>query len=223
MKTSKSEFQKKFNSIAKNYDFISNTYTVKRRAESFDLNSDKLILETGSGSGLVTEFYDSKVISTDFSFEMCKQAKDKHNYVVCCDAEFLPFKKNVFDVIISAEMIYYLEKPEMFISYCCKILKNNGLLLFSFPNEKMTIVDKMRRVLRKLGFNKMYFDDGIRDFIKIDKLKFLLNNNNFQIISIEKQVLFPFFFLDGVNRFLEKTFLNYFSIFVIVRAKVKDI
>ena len=43
---------------------------------------------------------------------MCRQTKIKRENVVCCDAEMLPFKLEQFDAIISAEMIYYLDKPQ---------------------------------------------------------------------------------------------------------------
>ena len=220
--TSKSEFQDKFNSIAKNYDLISNPYTVQRRSESLKLESSKLILETGSGSGLVTKSYNSKIICTDFSFQMCKESKQRQEFVICCDAEYLPFKKNIFDAIISAEMIYYLENPEIFIKYSKEILKPNGKLSFAFPNEKMIFIDKIRTFFRKIGFNKMYFDDGIHDFIKLNNLKSMLTNNGFKITSVEKQVLFPFRFLDKLNKILEKTSLNYFSIFVILHTESQN-
>ena len=215
------EFKRKFDSIAENYDSISNPYTVKRRSDALKVNFAKLILDAGSGSGLVTESHSSTIVSSDFSFEMCKESKKRHDLVVCCDAEFLPFMEDVFDAVISAEMIYYLQEPQNFISYSKKILKDNGLLLFTFPNEDMTIIDKARAVLRKMGFSKMYFDDGVRNFTKIDHLKSMLKDNNFKIISIDKQVLFPFSSLDGINRALEKTPLNHFSIFIVIRAEAQ--
>jgi len=219
---SKSEFQKKFNSIAKKYDNISNPYIVKRRSDALKIESAELILEAGSGTGFVTKSFKCKVVCTDFSFEMCKEAKKRHNLVVCCDAEFLPFKTKTFDAVISAEMIYYLEKPQNFIAYCNKILKKNGILFFALPNQDMITFDRIRTVLRKIGFNKMYFDDGIRNFMKIDQLKSLLEENKFKITAINKQVLFPFHSLDNLNRTLEKTIFKHFCLFFIVKAKAQN-
>ena len=218
----KSEFQKKFNSIAKKYDNVSNPYTIKRRSDSLKVESAELILEVGSGTGLVTESFECEVVCTDFSLEMCKEAKKRHNLVVCCDAEFLPFKTKIFDAVISAEMIYYLEKPQNFIAYCTNIFKKNGILLFALPNQDMIIVDRIRRILRKIGFSKMYFDDGIRNFMKIDQLKSLLEENKFKITGIHKQVLFPFHSLDSLNQTLEKTIFNHFCLFIIVKAQAQN-
>ena len=71
---------------------------LQKLIELANQNRKKLILETGSGSGLVTKSYNSKIICTDFSFEMCKESKQKQEFVVCCDAEFLPFKKNIMSI-----------------------------------------------------------------------------------------------------------------------------
>ena len=62
MESNKYQFQQKFNSVAKDYDTICNNYAVERRIESLDIPNSKLILETGSGSGIVTKSYNSKII-----------------------------------------------------------------------------------------------------------------------------------------------------------------
>ena len=212
------EFQKKFDSIAEEYEKISNQYTIKRRIESLQIETSGLVLEVGSASGIITQHVDNTVICTDISYKMCKHAKRKRSDVVCCDAEMLPFKSNTFDAIISSEMIYYLKNPEYFTSYSSQILKNDGKLLISMANRDMVIIDRFRAWLRKIRIGGMYFDDGVREFMKIDDLKTLLNKQNFTIISIEKKVILPFSVFDRLNRILEKTPLNRFCIFIIIRA-----
>lgn len=212
------EFQKRFDLIAKNYEKISNQYTIKRRNESLVNETSGLILEVGSATGIVTESIDSTIICTDISFEMCKQAKVKRSFVICCDAEKLPFREKTFNGIISAEMIYYLENPINFISYSYKILKNNGELLISMANKDMAILDKIRSWLRHRGMNRTYFDDGLKEFMKLEQLKIILENYNFKIKSVEKKVIFPFRAFDKLNRLLESTPLNYFCIFIIMKA-----
>lgn len=218
---SKIDFQQRFDSIAKNYDNISNQYTVKRRAESLKLESANLILEVGSGSGIITKSFDCDVICSDFSFEMCKQAKKTTSLVVCCDAETLPFRDKVFDGIISAEMIYFLKNPQKFINSSHNILKKNGKLMIEATNQKMNFVDKIRSTLRKIGFHRMYFDDGLRNFMEVEFIESLLKKNNFLINSIEKQIVLPFASMDKLNRIIEKSFLNRFCIFFIIKATAK--
>ena len=212
------EFQKKFDSIADKYEKISNQYTVKRRIESLQIETNGPILEVGSATGIITQYIDNTVICTDISYQMCKHAKTKQSHVVCCDAEMLPFKSNTFDAIISSEMIYYLKNPEYFISYSSQMLKNNGNLLISMANADMAIIDRFRTWLRKIRIGGMYFDDGVREFMKIDDLTTLLRKHNFKILSIEKKIILPFTAFDRLNRILEKTPLNRFCIFIIIKA-----
>ena len=115
-KLSNLEFKKKFDSVAKRYEKISNPYTINRRSELFRVDSSKLILEVGSATGIISEQIDKSIICTDISFEMCKEAvRKKRANVICCDAEKLPIRNNSIDGILSTEMIYYLNNPEDFL------------------------------------------------------------------------------------------------------------
>ena len=92
-KLSNLEFKKKFDSVAGIYEKISNSYTINRRSESFKIDSSDLILETGSGTGIVSQLIDKSIICADISYEMCKQAvRNKRKNVICCDAEKLPVR-----------------------------------------------------------------------------------------------------------------------------------
>ena len=218
-KLSNLEFKKKFDSVAKTYEKISNSYTIDRRSESFKTDSSELILETGSGTGIVSELIDRSIICTDISYEMCKQAvRKKRENVICCDAEKLPIQNNVLDGILSTEMIYYLNNPEDFLKNSYDALKNNSKLMITVFNQSMKLVDRIRSFLRIFDKDQ-YFDDGQRDFINTNHLKEILEKNNFKIISIKKKVIFPFKSLHKLNLYLEKSRLNHFCYFVIIEAR----
>lgn len=72
---SNSQFQKRFDEIAKNYENISNSYTVKRRIEALETETEGPILEVGSATGIITECADKIVICTDISYQMCKRGE----------------------------------------------------------------------------------------------------------------------------------------------------
>jgi len=212
------EFKQKFETIASEYDQISNRYAINRRIEALHITNAEVILEVGSATGIITESIKTKTVCTDISYQMCLQAKTKNDFVICCDAEMLPFREKTFDCLIAAEIIYYLQHPEKFIKYAKKILKNKGKLLISITNQEMAITDKIRSNLRKLGLQKMYFDDGVRKFMKLENLISILKKHGFQIESINKQVILPFQSMDKINRLLEKTPFNRLGIFIVVRA-----
>jgi len=218
-KLSNLEFKKKFDFVAKKYEKISNPYTINRRSELFKIDSAGLILETGSGTGIVSELIDRSIICTDISYEMCKQAvRKKRENVICCDAEKLPIQNNVLDGILSTEMIYYLNNPEDFLKNSYDALKNNSKLMITVFNQSMKLVDRIRSFLRIFDKDQ-YFDDGQRDFINTNHLKEILEKNNFKIISIKKKVIFPFKSLHKLNLYLEKSRLNHFCYFVIIEAR----
>ena len=102
------DYKQRFSSIAKIYEKISNQYTVNRRAESFKISPSELILEVGSGTGMISDLIDRQIICSDISYEMCKESAKKHMNVICCDAEKLPIRENILDGIISTEVIFYL-------------------------------------------------------------------------------------------------------------------
>ena len=218
-KPSNLEFKKKFDSIANMYEKISNSYTITRRAESFKTNSAELILETGSGTGIISGLIDKSIICTDISYEMCKQAvRNNRENVICCDAEKLPIRSNILDGVLSTEMIYYLDNPQDFLSDSHNALKKNSKLMITVFNQDMKLADRIRSFFRIFDKNQ-YFDDGQRDFISIDHLKQILVQNNFKITSIRKKVIFPFGSLHKLNLYLEKGGFNYFCYFIIIEAK----
>ena len=131
-KLSNLEFKKKFDSVAKRYEKISNPYTINRRSESFRIDSSKLILEAGSATGIISEQIDKSIICTDISFEMCKEAvRKKRANVICCDAEKLPIRNNFIDGILSTEMIYYLNNPEDFLKNSYNALKKDAKIMIT--------------------------------------------------------------------------------------------
>ena len=189
-KLSNLEFKKKFDSVAKRYEKISNPYTINRRSESFRIDSSKLILEAGSATGIISEQIDKSIICTDISFEMCKEAvRKKRANVICCDAEKLPIRNNSIDGILSTEMIYYLNNPEDFLKNSYNALKNNAKLMITVFNQDMKLVDRIRSFLRIFDKNQ-YFDDGQRDFISTNHLKEILVKNDFKITTLEKKIIF---------------------------------
>ena len=156
---SNANYKQRFSSIAKIYEKISNQYTVNRRAESFKINPSELVLEVGSGTGMISDLIDEQIICSDISYEMCKESIKKHVNVIWCDAEKLPIRENTLDGIISAEVIYYLNNPNAFINDSVRILKKDGKLMITIFNEKMQFIDSIRSFLRIFN-KKMYFNDG---------------------------------------------------------------
>jgi len=213
---SNADYKQRFSSIAKIYERISNQYTVNRRAELFKIDKSELILEVGSGTGMISDLTGRQIICSDISYEMCKESAKKHMNVICCDAEKLPIRENILDGIISTEVIYYLNNPNSFIKDSVRILKKDGKLMITIFNEKMQFIDSIRSFLRIFN-KKMYFNDG-HELMKYSVLKELLEKNNFRITYLKRNVIFPFKSLHKINILFERTGLSYFCFFIIIEA-----
>jgi len=186
------EFQKIFDHVAQKYDQISNPYTVNKRKEFFAKWAKGQCLEVGAGTGEISLALKQKgfdVVATDISPKMVAEIKKKGVKAIVSDAEKLPFEKNSFNTVIAGEMLYYLDKPEKFITEAYRLLKPKGHLLISSANEEMKIIDRLRTFLRKVGIAKTYFDDPINKFNTTKQIDKLLREGKFKNIRIRKVIL----------------------------------
>lgn len=126
---------------------------------------------TGQGLGLLNDCA-NKLIGTDYSDKLISIAKDHYKDRVelyRMDAHDIKFPENSFDVIILFEAIYYLEKPETFISEAKRVLRKNGILLIATANcslfdfnpspytFKYFSVTQLNTLLSNYGFSGSFF------------------------------------------------------------------
>ena len=67
--------------------------------------------------------------------------------------KFSQIPEKSFDCIVSFEELQYQKNPKQIIERYSKLLKNDGMLIFSTPNSKQ-IVEPIETDLEKLGFSK---------------------------------------------------------------------
>jgi len=115
------------------------TATIKKLLKASDGN---VVLDIGCGSGvqLMSLNINSPkiIIGTDISLDALTYAKNKNiasSEFVQCNAQHLPFKSQTIDKIICAEVIEHLNEPELMIGETQRILKNNGSIVITTPNE----------------------------------------------------------------------------------------
>lgn len=223
-KPTNSEFGKIFDTVSEQYDTVFNHYVVTRRINFFKRFAKGKCLDVGAGTGEVSKSLNENfsVVATDISEGMVRELKKKGIEAVVCDAQRLLFNKESFDTIIGSELIYYLDNPSAFIKECKRVLKNDGLLLLSSANTTTQIYDKLRSLLRSLGFKHMYFDDQNRKFMSLSNIRSLLEKEGFRLIKHSKIILLPFSTFDWLNKILEQTPLSQFASFILVAAQKKS-
>lgn len=211
-----------FDDAAEQYDDRSNPYAMRRRAQELASHVCGRSLELGGGTAAVTAELPerSRAILSDIAPNMCRQARRKVGCPsICFDAEVIPFADGTIDSAISCEMIYYLDHPERFAAEAFRVLRTGGRLLISTTNPVVTILERGRSLLRKMGFKRMFFDDGSPNFISMSRLVGMLERAGFVIESRRHIVVLPFAPLDRLNRILERTPLRHFALFMIVCAR----
>lgn len=55
--------------------------------------------------------------------------------LVQAEAEHLPLREGIFDVVSLLEVVEHLPDPKQALQECYRVLKNDGLLIFSSPSE----------------------------------------------------------------------------------------
>lgn len=93
-----------------------------------------LIVDLGAGTGLLSEkllkrYPNSQLLSIDFAQNSLKNNPATHK--ICADAEQLPLADNSVDIIISNLMMQWCEDLNALFLQSSRVLKNQGLLLFS--------------------------------------------------------------------------------------------
>ncbi len=106
-----------------------------------DYCEGKDVLEVACGAGLglgLLAKRAKRVLGGDYTEKLLEEGARYYRGripLMCLDAHYLPFRSESFDVIILYEAIYYLNKPEMFISEVKRILRKNGILMIATVNK----------------------------------------------------------------------------------------
>ncbi len=169
--------RKKYDETATIYDRRYNDIQQRKYKEvlmEIDLSHNNLIVDVGGGTGIFSSYLKNgnQIINCDISINMLIQAKKKNNlFLVCCDAEKLPFKKHSVDIVTSFSVIQNLPNPLQMLKESSLILLNEGLIVITGLKKatKESIIDKW---LKSSSFSEIKkFDLSIEDIAVIAKKK----------------------------------------------------
>ncbi|MDD4527596.1 MAG: class I SAM-dependent methyltransferase [Candidatus Margulisbacteria bacterium] len=139
-------------------------------------------LEIGVGTGRFAQALNIKQ-GIDPSYEMKLFAENKGITVQQAKAEKMPFPDNSFDCLLMVTTICFIENPELALTECSRILKNNGYLVLGFIDKNSTIGQRYLATKEQNKFYKNAF------FYSTEEINKMLTQNNFKIKEI-KQTLF---------------------------------
>ncbi|PIU75805.1 hypothetical protein COS75_02385 [Candidatus Pacearchaeota archaeon CG06_land_8_20_14_3_00_35_12] len=106
----------------------------------------------------------AKVKGIDISEEMIKIARQENPEIEfkIGSADNLPYKNKEFDVVLSALAVEYFPNWDKLFKEVNRVLKDNGLFVFSTGNPVINAVEKEIFHGRKFREVKNYFREGLR-------------------------------------------------------------
>jgi len=177
--------------------------------KSLNPNPSDVILAAGCGEGYIENQIHKyrKFFMVDLSKTAIKKAKVNLKHMpnlefLQADLEKLPFPKAKFDKIECSEVIEHVWEPEKMLNEFHRVLKNNGSLVISFPNEPL--INFLKRVLISLGLFHSFFpnipDNMLQEWhlraMDFNRFKEIINHN-WQVTNISGApfIFFPIRFI----------------------------
>jgi len=154
------------------------------------VTSKTIMLDLGCGSGEhMKEFIPRAgfVYGIDYSKQMIELAKQELNkypsnkyQLIQSDAGRLTIKKQSIDIIIAMGLLDYVASPDKVISECRRVLRPNGVFVFSMP--KIPSVFSFFRTPIGIHIRKILFHlPPIKNAMTSSEVKQLLANHGFVI------------------------------------------
>ena len=119
-----------------------------------DLNQEKMLLDIGCGTGLLIKIISKKVlhiVGIDFSLAMLKIAKLRSKALnnvtlICCDADYLPFKEESFDSIFSFTLLQNLPDPYKVLGEITRIAKNLSIVVITNMKKNRSYLEVFKMI-----------------------------------------------------------------------------
>jgi len=153
------------------------------------------ILDLGCGTGFfLAELLEAhpKAVGLDISYDMLR-VSDQYipgAKLVTGDAERLPFRPGVFDVVFCKGSLHHTRDHVAFLNHCREALGQEGVLIMSEPCNDNPFI----RLARALMYKKsQHFDVGDQGFTRKGILN-LLDQADFDTTTVKKYGVFAYVF-----------------------------
>ena len=94
-----------------------------------------MVLDIGAGDGVVIQRYATGV-GCDIAASYCLKMRKKRIQSVCCDAEHLPFRQNIFDLVIDSAILEHVLDPDHVTSETTRVLRKGGYCFINVPYKE---------------------------------------------------------------------------------------
>ncbi|MEM2341589.1 MAG: class I SAM-dependent methyltransferase [Candidatus Bathyarchaeia archaeon] len=163
--------------VIKHYDKISRIYNalygyeqklkINEILKILHINPLDVILDVGCGTGLLFNYTSDSarfIIGVDISLKILKVAKnlikkDRLNnvFLIRADADFLPFRDEVFDKVFAITLLQNMPDPILTLHEIARVAKNNSEIIVT-GLKKFFSKEDFLRILRELGMATSLID-----------------------------------------------------------------
>jgi len=130
---------------------------VKKLIETARIIETDRVLEVGCGAGHILErIPKGDLYGIDISDIQIKRAKDRLGSrveLVKSPGEKIPYSDKFFDKLLCSEVIEHVLDPKPLLAEMRRVLKDDGLLSLSIPNENL--INFAKNTLFKLGLKRL--------------------------------------------------------------------
>lgn len=147
-------------------------YTVALNA--IDEHKGNYTLDLGCGTGLFIKAaigLGGYIIAIDSSKKMIQKAKCRHNqkaFFLCADADYLPFRRQVFNDIFVFTLLQNVPDPKITIEEIRRVAKKGAKVILALLKRTQS-VSEAQNLLNTTGLNVIQFidKDELKDYIAI--------------------------------------------------------
>jgi ubiquinone/menaquinone biosynthesis C-methylase UbiE len=178
---------------------------IKKLIDAAKIAETDKILEVGCGAGHILEqIHKGKLFGIDISDIQIQRAKERlGNKVVLIKSpgEKIPYADKYFDKLLCSEVIEHVLDPAPLLAEMKRVLKDDGILSLSIPNENL--INLAKKIIIKIGLIRLIAPkENGWDLAEKDNLgewhlhEFnldLIKKYTYEIFNIEKTIAIPNF------------------------------
>ena len=130
---------------------------IKKLIELAEIKAADKVLEVGCGAGHILErIPEGKLYGIDISEIQIKRAKERLGdkaELKKSPGEQIPFEDKFFDKMLCSEVIEHVLDPVPLLKEMKRVLKDDGVLSLSIPNENL--INSTKKLLKTFGLTRI--------------------------------------------------------------------
>jgi len=189
------------------YRLMRRTKEVLNGIKKYKGDTVRSLLDIGTADARMLDTLKNKLhiptaIGLDYSAVLLHKNLNKSLHLLQADASRLPFKDNLFDVLVATAVIEHVPDPRQMMGECYRVLNDGGICILSTPDPYF------EHIATKIGHIK---NDIHNETFSLPDLKDLAETENFFILHAAKFMVSPigFPFEEHIEKIMKTVGLDF--------------